>query len=169
MMELWDLYDAQRRPLGRTHVRGTPLKKGEYHLVVFAWVFNGRGQVLMTKRAPEKRSYPNLWEHTGGAAIAGETSLQAILRELREETGICARAEEMTLVDSYQRAGDFCDLYFLQKDVPLSALTMQKGETCDAKWVDRGELERMIAAGEVAKPDVRRYHQLGTKLDGLLR
>ena len=78
-MELWDLYDKDRKPLGKTHVRGVPLKKGEYHLVVFVWVFNSTGQVLMTKRAPEKQSYPNLWEHTGGSVLSGETSRQAIV------------------------------------------------------------------------------------------
>ena len=49
-MELWDVYDAQRQPLGKTHVRGVPMAPGEYHLVVFVWVFDGRGRVVMTKR-----------------------------------------------------------------------------------------------------------------------
>lgn len=168
-MELWDLFDKERKPLGRTHVRGIPLAKGEYHLVVFVWVFNSHGQVLMTKRSPEKQSYPNLWEHTGGSVLAGESSMQAIRRELFEETGIRAEAEELTLVDSYSRVGSFCDIYFLHKDIPVSELTMQPGETCDAKWVTRSQLEEMIERGEVAKPDVQRYHQLSEKLEGLLR
>ena len=33
-MELWDLYDEHRAPLGRTHQRGLPLAPGEYHLAV---------------------------------------------------------------------------------------------------------------------------------------
>ena len=168
-MEFWDLYDRERRPLGKTHMRGVPLAKGEYHLVVFVWVFNSRGQVLMTKRAPEKQSYPNLWEHTGGSVLAGESSLEAICRELFEETGIHAEAEELTLVETYSRVGSFCDIYFLQKDVALSELTMQPGETCDAKWVTRAQLEEMIAQGMVAKPDVQRYEQLKGKLTDLLK
>lgn len=167
-MELWDLYDKDRKPLGKTHVRGVPLKKGEYHLVVFVWVFNSTGQVLMTKRAPEKQSYPNLWEHTGGSVLSGETSRQAIVRELFEETGIRAEPEEFSLTESYCRTGSFCDVYFLKKDVPVSQLTMQPGETCEAKWVTRAELEGMIARNEVAAPDVLRYYQLGEKLKGLL-
>ncbi len=168
-MELWDLYDKDRQPLGKTHVRGVPLQKGEYHLVVFVWVFNSQGQVLLTKRAPEKQTYPNLWEHTGGSALAGESSLQAIRRELFEETGIDASESELTLVDSYCRVGNFCDIYFLRRDVALEDLRMQPGETCEAKWVTRSELEEMIAENLVAKPDVQRYHQLGEKLEGLLR
>lgn len=168
-MELWDLYDKDRSPLGRTHVRGVPLEKGEYHLVVFVWTFNSRGQVLMTKRAPEKQSYAGLWEHTGGSVQAGETSLQAILRELQEETGIGARPEELRLAESYRRSNDICDVYFLKKDVPLEQICLQPGETCDAKWVTRAQLEEMIQRGEVAKPDAQRYRQLGNKLEGLLK
>ena len=170
-MELWDVYDEQRRLLGKTHVRGVPMASGEYHLVVFVWVFDGRGRVLMTRRSPEKRSYPNKWEHTGGAALAGESSLQAIQRELFEETGIRAETAEFHLVETYCRRGDndICDIYFLVKDVPLEALTMQPGETCEAKWVNRQELEEMISEGVVARPDVRRYRQLNSKLDKYLR
>lgn len=168
-MELWDLYDKERKPLGKTHIRGVPLDKGEYHLVVFVWTFNSSGQVLMTKRSPEKVSYPGLWEHTGGSVQAGESSLCAILRELQEETGISARPEELHLAESYRRSNDFCDIYFLQKDVPLEQIRLQQGETCDAKWVTRSQLEEMISRGEVARPDAQRYRQLGSKLNELLK
>ena len=168
-MELWDLYDKERKPLGKTHIRGLPLDKGEYHLVVFVWTFNSCGQVLMTKRSAEKQSYAGLWEHTGGSVQAGETSLQAILRELREETGISATAEELCLAESYRRSNDICDIYFLKKDVPLEEIRLQPGETCDAKWVSRAQLEDMIARGEVARPDAQRYRQLGKKLNDLLK
>lgn len=169
-MELWDLYDSQRRPLGKTHLRGVPLEKGTCHLVVFVWVFSDDGKVLLTKRSPEKNSYPNQWEHTGGAVLAGETSLQAIQRELFEETGIQVRQEEFLLVDTYHRSGEnvICDVYFLKKYVPVEQLVMQEGETCDARWVTRAELEDMITKGLVARPDARRYYQLGSRLDSYL-
>ena len=168
-MELWDLYDKERNPLGKTHIRGLPLDKGEYHLVVFVWTFNSCGQVLMTKRSAEKQSYAGLWEHTGGSVQAGETSLQAIQRELREETGISATVEDLQLAESYRRSNDICDIYFLKKDVPLEEIRLQPGETCDAKWVSRAQLEDMISKGEVARPDAQRYRQLGKKLDDLLK
>lgn len=168
-MELWDVLDKNRRPLNKTHKRGRPMKSGEYHLAVFVWVFNREGKVLLTKRSPEKNAYPNMWALTGGAVQAGESSLQAIVRELQEETGIVAAAEEFIPMDTYQRKSCFCDVYFLKKDVPLSALVMQPGETCDAKWVSRSEFEKMAKAGEIAEPDVLRYRQLGKKLDDLLK
>ena len=54
----------------------------------------------LTKRAPEKKSFPNTWENSGGSAWAGESSRQAIARELYEETGIRAREEAFLLLES---------------------------------------------------------------------
>lgn len=97
-MELWDLYDKDRRPLGRTHQRGLPVPPGAYHLAVIVVILNPKGEVLLTRRAPEKDACPGWWENTGGSVLTGETSLEAITRELREETGLAARPEEFTLL-----------------------------------------------------------------------
>ena len=170
-MELWDVYDKDRKQLGRTHERGRRMKQGEYHLVVFVWVFNSRGELLLTQRSPEKLSFPNKWDPTGGAVQAGENSLQAVQRELFEETGIRAAQDEFVWIDTYRRAGkhDICDVYFLRRDVDPDELVMQEGETCGAMWVDRQTLERMIAQDLVAKPDAYRYRLLGEKLNGYLK
>ena len=60
-MELNDIYDKDRNLTGRTHRRGTPWKKGEYGLVVCVWVYDGHGNLLLTRRAPQK-SYAGTWE-----------------------------------------------------------------------------------------------------------
>ena len=155
--------------MGRKHKRGIPMRKGEYHLAVFVWVFNSKGEVLLTKRSPEKRSYPNLWALTGGAVLAGENSLAAVQRELFEETGIQADLKEFRLVDTCVRRDCFCDIYFLRKDVPLSDMVMQPGETCDCKWASRSEFELMCRQKQIARPDAKRFLQLGEKLDEYLR
>ena len=52
MAEYWDIYDADRQKKRGTHLRGKPLADGDYHLVVNIWVYNSRGQVLLTQRHP---------------------------------------------------------------------------------------------------------------------
>lgn len=168
-MELWDVYNEKRQPLGKVHKRGIPMKRGQYHVSVFVWVFNSKGEVLLTKRSPEKRSFPNLWALTGGAVQAGESSLAAVQRELSEETGIHAEQPEFSLMTTFLRKDYFCDVYFLKKDIPLSELTMQEGETCGAMWVDRAGFERMISEKQIALPDVNSYHELSEKLKDWLK
>ena len=54
MAELWDVYDVNRAPTGRTHVRGEPLAPGDYHLVGDVWTVNFENKVLLTQRHPSK-------------------------------------------------------------------------------------------------------------------
>lgn len=151
-MELWDLYDRERRLLGRTHVRGVPCKPGEYHLVVTIWTVNSSGNILLTLRDSAKESFPNTWENTGGSALAGETSRGAAVRELLEETGITAAEEELLLLGSQAARDSLYDHYLLRRDIALDELRMQPGETVGAKWVTLDELDAMRQDGSLATP-----------------
>lgn len=141
-MELWDLYDAHRVPLHRTHPRGEPVPEGTYHLAVIVVILNPRGEVLLTRRAKEKAVCPGWWENTGGAALAGETSLQAILRELREETGLAPDPQELTLLLREDRRTDaHFDIYALTWEGEPEDIRFQAGETDAARWMPLAEWE----------------------------
>lgn len=147
-MEFNDVYDAQRRLTGRLHRRGSRWNKGEYGLVVCVWVYDGKGNVLLTRRAPEK-SFAGTWENSGGAAKAGETSLQAITRELFEETGIQADPAEFELLGSSKDRAAFYDYYCLKRAVPIEQIVLQPGETDGAKWASLEEVYEMVERKEI--------------------
>lgn len=147
-MEYNDVYDARRNRTGKIHRRGTPWKKGEYGFVVCVWVYDGEGKVLMTRRAPQK-SFAGTWENSGGSVQAGEDSLQAIVRELREETGICAAPEEFEFLESGLDHNTHYDYYCLKKKIALEEVTLQPGETDDVRWVTYGEIHHMIETGMI--------------------
>lgn len=149
-MEYNDIYDAQRNLTGRTHRRGTPWKKGEYGLVVCVWVYDGKGNLLMTRRAQQK-SFAGTWENSGGAAKAGEDSLQAITRELREETGICAEPSEFELLSSGRDKNTHYDFYCLKKDVPVESVILQPGETDGVQWVSFKQVHELIQTNQICK------------------
>ena len=147
-MEYNDVYDEDRNLTGRVHRRGTLWQKGEYGLVVCVWVYDGKGKLLLTRRAPEK-SFAGTWENSGGAAKAGETSLQAIVRELREETGIVAEPEDFELLCSDRDRMTHYDFYCLKKDVPLEQIVLQPGETDGVRWATFDEIHQLIAEGKM--------------------
>jgi len=149
-MEWNDIYDKDRNLTGRTHRRGTPWRKGEYGLVVCVWVHNGHGKLLLTRRAPEK-SFAGTWENSGGAAKAGESSLQAIVRELSEETGIRAKPEEFELLGSDRDRICHYDFYCLQRNIPLDEIKLLPGETDDARWVTFAQVHEMIEKKQICK------------------
>ena len=159
-MEHWDLFDGERRPLGRTRRRGTPANPGEYHITVSIWTVDSSGNILLTLRDPAKESYPDKWENTGGSALSGETSRQGAVRELREETGIVASEDELLLLDTRMTQDSFVDHYLLRRDVPLSKVQLQPGETVGARWVTLQELDAMIDDLSLAKPIGEQFRQI---------
>ena len=149
-MEFNDIYDENRNRTGRIHRRGTPWKEGEFGLVVCVWVHDGKGRLLLTRRAPEK-SFAGTWENSGGAAQAGEDSLTAITRELFEETGIRADPEEFELLGSDRDKNCFYDFYCLERQVPLEEIRLLPGETDGAQWATFEQVHQMICRGEICQ------------------
>ena len=149
-MEWNDIYDENRRLTGRVHQRGTPWNPGEFGVVVCVWVYDGRGHLLLTRRAKEK-SFAGTWENSGGAVKAGETSRQAIARELFEETGIVAQPEEFEYLDTDKDRNTFYDHYCIQKTVPLKDIVLLPGETDDVMWASFGKVHWMIRSGKICK------------------
>ncbi len=145
-----DIYDASRRLTGRVHRRGSPWGEGEYGLVVCVWVYDGFGHLLLTRRA-EGKSFAGTWENSGGAAQAGETSRQAIARELYEETGIRASEEEFEFLDTDVERNIFFDHYCLKREIKLKDLKLLPGETDDAMWASFGKVHWMIRSGKICK------------------
>ena len=150
-LEEWnDIYDGNRVLTGRVHRRGKPWKPGEYGLVVCVWVYDRRGHLLLTRRAPGK-SFAGTWENSGGAAKAGETSLQAIRRELWEETGILAEESEFELLESGRDRNTFYDFYCLYRPVALEEIRLLPGETDNVMWASFGKIHWMIRTRKICR------------------
>ena len=149
-MEFNDVYDGNRNLTGKIHKRGTSWAAGEYGVVVCVWVYDGKGNILLTRRAPEK-SFAGTWENSGGAAKAGETSRQAIARELFEETGIRAEEEEFELLESGRDGNTFYDYYCIKRSPALSEIVLLPGETDDVKWVTIDECYGMVQSRAICK------------------
>jgi len=150
MDEYWDIYDVNRESTGRTHRRGDPLPPGDYHLVVHVWIRSGE-KYFITLRDPEKEVAPLIWETTGGAALAGEDSLTAALREVREETGLTLKPESGVVFQSIRREGrlsDFADVWLFRQEVSLADFVPQPGETIDARLASPEELRDMVREGK---------------------
>ena len=149
-MEFNDIYDENRNLTGRVHQRGTPWGPGEYGLVVCVWIYDGRGHILLTRRAKGK-SFAGTWENSGGAAKAGETSRQAIARELFEETGIRAEEDEFELLDTDRDKNTFYDFYGLKRSVHIKDIVLLPGETDAVQWASFGKIHWMIRSGRICK------------------
>ena len=158
MAEYWDLYDAERKPLGRTIKRGDAFAEGEYYVCCEIWIRNSEGKFLVTQRHPDKKA-GGLWEFTGGGVLAGETTKQAAVRELDEELGVHADESELSLLEVYRHKNYFMDIFMVQRDVDTTALVLQPEEVVDVKWVSDEELLQMIGEKQVVWSVGLRYGQ----------
>ena len=169
-MELWDLYDRDRAPLGITHPRGRqyPMPTGTYHTVVTVFTVSADGKLLLTRRSPQKNMYPGYLEVTGGSAVAGEDSLTAARRELSEEVGLCVA--ELDLLATLRVPAAFVDVYLARPGTSAAdtVITLQEGETSEACWVDLWSFETMLQRGEIPPPIAMRYGAVVTRLRELL-
>ena len=157
-MEYNDVYDAHRQITGRVHQRGTRWNEGEYGLIVCVWVYDGKGRILLTRRAPEK-SFPGTWEISGGAAQAGETSRQAIARELFEETGIRADEADFELLATRRDKDSFFDFYCLRNDTPVERIVLQQGETTAVQWATFDQIHDRIRDHQICRIIARQFLQ----------
>ena len=127
-------------------------------MVVCVWVHDGKGNLLLTRRSPEK-TFPGTWENSGGAAKAGETSLQAIVRELREETGINAEPERFELLGSGRDGNTHYDYYCLLAPVPIEKIVLLPGETDAAQWVSFAQVHQMIEDKQICRIIARQFQR----------
>lgn len=153
-MELWDIYDADKKRTGRTMKKNDwCLKDGEYHLTVLGVIRHKDGRFLITKRVMTKAWAPGWWEVSGGAVQAGEASKEAVLREVKEETGLDVKDWEGGYLFSYKREnpgeGDnyFVDIYRFTADFDMSDIHIQKEETDACMLATVEEIEAFAAQG----------------------
>ena len=154
MEELIDLYDANRVRIGKTIPReGAFLEEGEYMLYVLAIVENAEGNYLITRRSLDKHWAAGWWEVTGGGVLSGETSVQAVLREVGEEVGLDVSGQPLEPVYSYRNVdlerGDnyIVDIYHFHLDVTEEDVTLQDSEAIDCKFASWDEIQQLAADG----------------------
>ena len=147
-MELVDLYDENRLPLGKTAERRAPRAPGEYRTVVHVCVFDSRGRLLIQQRTPRKFIFPNLWDvSVGGGVDAGETSRQGAEREFREELGLALDLSGLRPSVTVNFDGGFDDFYLLTRDLDLAELTLQEEEVLAVRWASLPEILDMCGRG----------------------
>ena len=154
-MEQWDIYDENKQKTGRTMNRNDwNMQPGDFHLTVLGVLRRPDGTYLITRRRMDKEWAPGCWEVSGGAAQAGEASYDAVLREVREETGLDVSRADGGYLFTYKREnpgeGDnyFVDVYRFVMDIDEKDLHLQEAETDDYMFATLDEIKAFAAEGK---------------------
>ena len=148
-MELVDLYDEERRPLGRTAPRFSKREKGQWRLIAHLCIFDSRGRLLLQKRSTDKRVWPGKWDvSAAGGVAAGETTRMAAVRELEEELGLAAQSSHLRSVCTVTFNHAFDDYFILKRDVDLRNLRLQEEEVSAVRWATRQQVLDLVRKDE---------------------
>jgi isopentenyl-diphosphate Delta-isomerase len=131
------------------HHAQTPL-----HLAFSAYLFNESGQLLLTRRAESKRTWPGVWTNTCcGHPLPGEPVADSVRRRLRQELGI--GAAELTLVlprfryqarmDNGVLENEVCPVYAAYSD---AAPAPDPAEVAETRWVDWDQFCAAVRTGQ---------------------
>jgi len=148
-MELWEVLDSYGNFTGEIMKKYDQkvFDRGFYHLGTDVWIINKENKILIQKRAENKRFEPNVWAMTGGSVIVGETSLETIIREAKEELNIVINPNKLKLLTKFKTKNVWIDTYILKDDYDISKMKFQKEEVSDAKWATWDEINNLVDNG----------------------
>jgi len=153
-MEIWDIYDRNKKKTGRTMVRDDwHMGPDEFHITVQGVVKRPDGRFLITQRVLEKPWAGGWWEVSGGGVLAGEEPAESVVREIKEETGLDVTGAQGGYVFSYMRENPkecdnyFVDIYCYEMDFDEKNVVLQEGETMAYKLATKEEIAELGKQG----------------------
>lgn len=151
MREERDLYDSNCNLTGKTYLKGDPIPEGYYPMVVMVVLQNSEGKFLMQKRVPSKGGD---WGVTGGHPKAGQSCLEGIITEAQEELGIDISRKKLEVFDYGCDGKDCYKMYYLNIDIPIEQITIQKEELSQVRWFSMEELQQMVETKELNEDQI---------------
>ena len=143
-MELVDIVDENNKLTGQVEERWVAYEKGLWRRVVSCWIMNKKGEILLQKRASDKRRNPNKWAKTGGQVDSGENVGDAIFREVKEEIGIEIPKEQIKVLEIHKSDDEnkrFVYDFIFIVDYKIEDYILQKEEVAEVKYVTIEEME----------------------------
>jgi mutator protein MutT len=102
---------------------------------------NPSGEILMLKRGKEARSDSGLMDFPGGKVEAGEEAIEAIIREVREETSLTLYEYQKLCQKNFKhpnnKSGNVIIWYTAK--TPYNTVVLN-GENSEYKWVKPKEI-----------------------------
>ena len=164
-MEIFDIVDEKGIPTGETIERTQAHEKGVRHRTAHIWIVRETEKghdVLLQKRSANKDSFPGCYDiSSAGHAAAGDGYLETAVREIQEELGIPAAAEDLKQIGVHDgiingnfygrefRNHEISAVYVYDKPVEIEALSLQKEEVEEVIWMDYETCLEKMEKGEI--------------------
>ena len=154
MKEPRDLYDENKIKTGEIFYKGEDIPPGKYEMVVTLFVLDDKDKLLLQKRSKEKGGK---YGFISGHPKAGETSLEGVITEAKEEMGIDVDSNEIKHFHTEKTKNKFYDFYILRKNFDTNNFKLQKEEVEAAKWFSIFETNDLIKKNEFFEKHIEAF------------
>jgi Isopentenyldiphosphate isomerase len=164
-MELLDIVDERGIPTGETVERTVAHEKGIMHRTSHVWILrknNSKVEILLQKRSKNKDSYPSCYDISSAGHIpAGVDFIPSALRELEEELGIEAHADELMYCGQrrFRYENEFhgkgfvdnqvSNVYIIWKAIDENKIKIQETELESVIWMDFEECMEKVENNQI--------------------
>ena len=161
-MEYLNVYDNNKNKLDKKIVRGDKLSNDEHILVAVIFIKNKDNKYLIQKTSLEKSG---LYSTTGGHVLYNEDSKTSIIREVKEELGIDITNDDIKYIGSILFGVPFGDIYYLEKDIDIDSVKLQKEEVSSVSYMTKEEIDDLIKKEKITKSHGLMFKYLCEKMN----
>jgi 8-oxo-dGTP diphosphatase len=122
--------------------------------VVAGLVRNADGKVFVHRRGPDRQFLPNGWDVLGGHVEDGETLLEALAREVEEESGwSLAGTPQLVYVVDWETTDDGTPYrrrefdFVVEVDGDLDRPRLERPQHTEYRWIGREDLDLLDENG----------------------
>lgn len=162
MEEMIDVLDENGVKTGEVLTRKDVHKLGLWHKIIVIAIIDKDNQILMQQRSFTKDTCPGKWDiSAAGHVSAGQTPLEAAVREINEEVGIEIEEKDLDYILTYKKESyvredykdkQIFDCYIAKvEEINMENIILQESEVADAKLVTKEEFKNMVESGNMVK------------------
>ena len=134
--EVVDLFDKDGNPLN-IRIKRNELGKPNTYIKVVSGIVKYNGLYFIQKRSPYKVISPSIYEIPGGAIDSGETEIEGLVREIKEETNLDIK--NIKFLD--RTKGKYTIRYVYICEAINDNVILE--EAVEYKWVSKDELKNL--------------------------
>ena len=165
-----DILDERGDKTGKVLMKKVAHDKGLWHSIVHLWIYNSKGEILLQKRSPDKIVHPNVWDvSVGGHVVAGESLMDAVLKESNEELGLTIPRADIIFFErvkfEIEMPGGWWNRIFIWSytaplEIEASKIKFQEEEITEMRWIEIKDLEKELKGPKKTdffSPDMRKF------------
>ncbi len=152
--DMIDVLDEQGYPTGEVLSRKEIHQLGKLHRAIHLYLFDPSNNLLLQKRSSQVDHYPNRFSiSVTGHVDAGESSREAVVRELQEELGLDPKYVQIEFLFSLRQDAQLSpvyidrqmnDVYVGWADFKLEDIVFDREATSEVKLVPFAAFEAMV-------------------------